>query len=136
MFQAALCCCSGSRPRDKYLIITKNHDNETVFSYTHDLKTVDDKIINNRYVIVRPIILSQYREIIEYCRINNKKFEDGSFPPNKKGLGDIDISNVTWKRIPKFINYPTLFDYRIDPIDVVHKNRGDCYVLSAIAALA
>ena len=59
-----------------------------------------------------------------------------SFPPNLNSLGNIDLENIKWKRIPDFINYPTMFDHHITPSDVIHKNTGDCYLLSAIAALA
>jgi hypothetical protein len=43
---------------------------------------------------------------------------------------------VTWKRISEFLKNQTLFDDKIEPNDVVHNNIGDCYLLSAIAALA
>ena len=49
-------------------------------------------------------------------------FEDVSFPPNKTSLGDVGIDNVKWKRITEFISYPTMFDFKIEPFDVVHKN--------------
>jgi hypothetical protein len=46
------------------------------------------------------------------------------------------VPQATWKRIPELVNNPVLFDNKIEPNQVIQGSLGDCYFLSAIAALA
>lgn len=64
---------------------------------------------------------------------------DPDFAPNCTSVGDIKDLNVKfaeWKRIHEIIKDPVLFDQDITPNDVIQGILGDCYFLSAIAALA
>jgi hypothetical protein len=72
----------------------------------------------------------------EYSKAK-KKFSDQEFPANELSLGEIEgLSNVSWKRISEIVNNPILFGGRIEPCQVIQGRLGDCYFLSAIAALA
>jgi hypothetical protein len=129
-------CCGNNQSKDNYQLVYKNPLGETVIQFVQDFKKVDPQLLENSETMVRPIQMSDYREVFRQCRKDRKKFEDISFPPDNRSLGNIGVDGVKWKRIPEFISYPTFFDTRIEPNDVVHKNIGDCYLLSAIAALA
>ena len=117
-------------------MVSKNADQETVVKYVSHLDQIDPKLTANQEVMVRPVLMSDYKQIVAEANRTYRKFKDSSFPANSHSLGDIGVANVIWKRITDFINYPTLFDHNIGPYDVVHRNVGDCYLLSAIAALA
>ena len=129
-------CCSESKPKEYYQLVTINQMNQTVYQYINEINKVQEKVINSRDTVLRPIKMSDYRDTVAHCKKNQTSFQDGSFPAGQSSLGQVGVSGVQWKRIPHFINYPTLFDFKIDPCDVIHKNSGDCYILSAIACLA
>lgn len=63
-----------------------------------------------------------------------KKFEDQSFPANQNSLG-LDVKG-DWKRISHIIDHPKLFAGEIRPRDVIRTNRGGCYFVSTLGALA
>lgn len=104
-------------------------------SYVQDIKDLGQDAKDND-VKIRRVRLSDYNELVEQCRKERTKFEDISFPPNDTSLGNIPGVKAKWKRISEFLHNQTLFDELIEPNDVVHNNVGDCYLLSAIAALA
>lgn len=60
-----------------------------------------------------------------------------TFPPNASSLGNIpEIKEHKWKRLSEIVGEPVLFDGRIEPQDILQGALGDCYFLSAVAALA
>ena len=72
-------------------------------------------------------------------------FVDPDFPPNDSSLGSVSCLNaftkkirerITWKRITDLYSKPIQMFYNIHPNDIVQGNLGDCYLLSAISALA
>lgn len=70
-------------------------------------------------------------------QIEGSKFTDETFPPNHASLGNIP-GNISWRRVPELLKNmsPVLFDRKIEPSDVISGHSGDCYLLSALAALA
>ena len=68
---------------------------------------------------------------------NNKKFIDHEFPAQEYSLGEIQgIEHCQWKRISELITSPILIGKGIEPLQVIQGSLGDCYFLSALAALA
>lgn len=69
---------------------------------------------------------------------NGKLFTDSSFPPNEKSLGIIpDVPrDCKWERLSKILPNAKLYVDKIEPKDVIQGSLGDCYFLSALAALA
>lgn len=76
-------------------------------------------------------------ELINKAKQSHQKFTDETFPASNSSIGN-EINNVIWKRIPEIIRSgaPTIFDNKIEPSDVITGHQGDCYLLSALAALA
>jgi hypothetical protein len=70
-------------------------------------------------------------------KIAGQKFTDETFPLSHPSLGEIQ-GNINWKRVPEILKNmsPVLFDRKIEPSDVISGHAGDCYLLSALAALA
>ena len=68
----------------------------------------------------------------------DKKWTDPEFQPNSQSLGKIENvpSDCQWKRISEILNNPELFDGKVEPKDVIQGSLGDCYFLSAVAAIA
>lgn len=72
-------------------------------------------------------------------------FIDSEFPPNEVSLGSQSGLNVftskiyksiTWRRITELYDKSIEVFHNIDPNDIMQGNLGDCYLLSAISALA
>ncbi len=53
-------------------------------------------------------------------------------------IGQIDgVNTKRWRRISEILpKNPVLFDGKVEPKDVIQGSLGDCYFLSALAALA
>lgn len=70
-------------------------------------------------------------------KIAGQQFTDPTFPPNSSSLGE-ENDKISWKRVPEILRNmsPVLFDRKIEPSDVISGHVGDCYLLSALAALA
>lgn len=95
----------------------------------HDLQKDEYKIIK--------IKKSEYEEVYSDFKDSGKKFIDQTFPANEFSLGDIQgFRESKWKRISEIIQSPVLFGDRIEPNQVIQGSLGDCYFLSAFAALA
>jgi hypothetical protein len=74
---------------------------------------------------------------------------DKEFPPNKDSLGNIKLSgiNISWKRAKDIVlnekgrdgkpkTLDKVFEHGIDASDICQGQLGDCWLLSALAALA
>jgi hypothetical protein len=76
-------------------------------------------------------------------------FTDKDFPPNKTSLGPVKVQEaISWKRAghisvkdksgkedPKK-KFSKVFEHGIEPTDIAQGQLGDCWLLSALAALA
>ena len=80
---------------------------------------------------------SEYDQVIKQFKGKDKKWTDILFPPDEQSLGNIPgVTTNKWKRLSDLLNKPALFDGKIQPKDVIQGSLGDCYFLSALAALA
>ncbi len=80
---------------------------------------------------------SEYDELFKDYKGTQKKWVDPNFPPDESSLGQIpNVNSSQWKRLSDLLNLPALFDGKVEPRDVVQGSLGECYLLSALAALA
>lgn len=80
---------------------------------------------------------SDYNELVKQYRNTKTLWEDQEFAHNDSSFGEIEgVKKAEWKRLSDIIANPVLFDGRIEPQDVVQGSLGDCYLLSALSALA
>ena len=85
---------------------------------------------------------------LSYC--DKWLFTDTKFPPNKTSIGPVKVRDeISWKRakdicitdpkngvkIPEK-KFSKLFENGIEPMDIAQGKLGDCWLLSALAALA
>lgn len=86
---------------------------------------------------------------------SSSHFTDSYFPPNEHSLialdnngnfidsvngpkkaKDVNTNNIEWRRVKEVIPQAKLFDSKIEFDDIKQGNLGNCYFLSAIAALS
>jgi len=85
----------------------------------------------------------------------SEKFTDSNFPPNRNSILGLDaqgqfldkidgpkksqeisdVNNIEWKRASEIYSKYLLFDDKIECSDIKQGNLGNCYFLSALAAL-
>eukprot|EP01114_Cavostelium_apophysatum_P007275 TRINITY_DN1929_c0_g1_i1.p1 TRINITY_DN1929_c0_g1~~TRINITY_DN1929_c0_g1_i1.p1 ORF type:complete len:718 (-),score=206.71 TRINITY_DN1929_c0_g1_i1:60-2213(-) len=80
------------------------------------------------------------KEIIDFCRKNNSKFEDKQFVADnfalyKTGTGP-HTKVAQWKRPSEFCPDPKLFVDGVEAGDVIQGALGDCYFLGALSVVA
>jgi len=97
---------------------------------------VDGNSSNNQ--VIKKILKSNYNELIQEHKVSGQKFTDPDFPPDQTSLGNVeDLKGTTvWKRIPDTLKAPQFVSDKIEPSDILQGSLGDCYFLSAIAALS
>ena len=88
--------------------------------------------------MVKKVLKSNYSQLIEELEESGQKFTDPDFPPTQSSIGKMEDLNIRamWKRIPDIIKHPEFVKGQIEPADILQGSVGDCYFLSAIAALA
>ena len=109
-------------------------DGKSTTDYYRDLKKVKD--LNNAHRVIR-VERSEYDDLMKKYQ-KDKVWTDESFPANERSLGTIPNvpSDCKWERLSKIIPHAQLYVDKIEPKDVIQGSLGDCYFLSAIAALA
>ena len=128
-------CCGDNKNQEIYTVKNKKVRNSTVATYDE----IDDKTAKSflSHMQVLKIKRSDYRELVEQFKKRKDLWEDVMFPPTAISLGDIpEIKEHKWKRLSEIVTDPVLFDGRIEPQDILQGALGDCYFLSAVAALA
>lgn len=112
-----------------------------------DLYKHESKLMESLRRIEETDALSNWINIIQYCKENNELFVDDSFPPATKSLyyNPLSIAEVNpvvqWRR-PHDIScdggqYPPWAVFRTPlPSDICQGVLGNCWLLSALAVLA
>ncbi len=129
-------CCSETVSGQGYEVIT-NDRNKRTKKFVQNLKDISDKQKASPKVQIVKVAKSDYKSLAKKYKGKKEKWTDESFPPDDRSLGHIEgLSDVKWKRISEIIYDPVLFDSMIEPKDIIQGNLGDCYLLSALAALS
>jgi hypothetical protein len=87
----------------------------------------------------RKIKKSNYEGLLAEYSGTDKLYSDPDFPPNEASLGSLDatlLKSLTWKRIRDIAPEAIFTNDKIEPADILQGSLGDCYLLSALAALA
>jgi hypothetical protein len=108
------------------------------YRYYNSLEDVDHLVKHNEKVSITKVKTQLgLTQLKSQMKKDNQKFTDQTFPPANASIGQLE-GDVKWRRIPELIRNqkPVLFDKKIEPSDVIAGHEGDCYLLSALAALA
>lgn len=130
-----LFCCGQQENQEVYRVRNKKFSNSQVVTFNQ----IDDKTARSflPHMQVLKVKQSDYNALVEQYKTSKELWEDIQFPPAPSSFGDIpEIKEYSWKRLSKIVTDPVLFDGRIEPQDIIQGALGDCYFLSAIAALA
>lgn len=93
-------CCKEVENHHGYKVVTRYDNKKPTESF---VKTYDkaSKDIASANVSVTKLTKSDYDTVAKEYGKKNKKWTDGSFPPNDQSLGVIPIvTSSAWKRIP------------------------------------
>lgn len=130
-------CCQSVETGKGYTIKKKNKNNEEVVTFISSLNDVNKNELKDPSIQILRIEKSQYDDLIKDYNGTDKQWTDPHFPPSEESLGKIEnVDTGRWMRISDILNKPALFDGKIEPKDVIQGSLGDCYFLSALAALA
>ena len=126
-------CCATSNKGDYYEVTTLQNGTPKT-EYYSDLAKI--KNLPNASRVIR-VEKSEYEDLMKkYTK--DKQWTDETFPPGPKSLGTIPNVSIDckWERLSTILPRAQLFVDKIEPKDVIQGSLGDCYFLSAIAALA
>jgi len=128
-------CCQEFNTGQGYQLQRREAPKDS--SFVTSLKTLDPGQLHDDQFNILKIKKSVYDELFHEFSDSKKKFIDQLFPASEGSLGTIEgIAECRWKRISEIIPDPVLFVSSVDPSQVIQGNLGDCYFLSALAALA
>lgn len=103
----------------------------------NNLKEIDPTELHHEENRIIKLKKSEYEELYSIHSKSGKPFVDDRFPADPSSLGEIEgIRECQWKRITDIVKSPVLIAPKIQPNRVVRGSLGDCYFLSALAALA
>ncbi|XP_069810998.1 calpain-8-like isoform X2 [Dendropsophus ebraccatus] len=88
----------------------------------------------------RKFLNQDFKKLRQYHLTRGERFTDESFPANKKSIGwrlkkDFNVNSIEWKRPTEKCNNPQLIVDGTSQFDIIQNNLGDCWLLSAIAAV-
>jgi hypothetical protein len=100
------------------------------------LQNLPQAVMNDSQTVIKKVERSNYNELVESYKDKKDKWTDPEFPPSDKSVGNCDVKVSKWERIPNLVPKPALFEGKIEPKDVLQGSIGDCYFLSALAAIS
>jgi hypothetical protein len=132
---AASSCCSGYVRSEDYVAVDKATGKVVILDQDLDPTELFD---NENLVITKvkkcPV---NYNDLHAEYIDREAKWTDPDFPPDDSSIGAAELAyKPRWARIPDVIPRAEFKVNKIEPDDILQGGLGDCYLLSAIAALA
>ena len=145
--------CDKSKMDDIFGALQQKQMNKTPYEKQQMIKSKIENWANESFVpeISDGYVLEQkklkYPDLLDQYERKGHQFFDHDFPTNSKsiiGFGEDPslpnhvVNKMKWERPANFFNGEKfqIFDHDISPNDIQQGYLGDCYLLSAIAAIA